>query len=120
MSSGGSPASAARGLFLGLTFALVGIHLYLGLLAPLAGTPTTQFVLIGGALLLLLALYPTRYWRSVLYLVVSGLAAVLGVLWLLGGMALPTFGLFAGVVGVVLIPLGAYLFVRAGVAGTGE
>lgn len=108
-------------VFLFLTLALAGIHLYLGLLAPFVPAERAiQFVVIALALLVGPVLYFTPYWQPVLYLLGIGFAAYLGAIWLLGGMEYLPLGVVTGVTATSFILLGLYLFFReeVGVAET--
>jgi hypothetical protein len=75
--------------------------------------PSVQFLVIGLCLLVGPVLYVTPYWRPVLYLLGAVLALSLGVVWALGGMAYPGWGLLAGVAATGVVLLGVVLFVRA-------
>lgn len=100
--------------FLLAAVALAGVHLYLGAVAPfVADARAMQFLVVGVVLLVGPALYFTRYWRPVLYLLGATLALSLGVIWALGGMAYLGVGLLAGVAATAVLLLGVYLFVRA-------
>jgi hypothetical protein len=100
--------------FLLAALALAGCHVYLGALAPFVPADrAVQFLVIGLCLLVGPVLYFTPYWRPVLYLLGAVLALSLGVVWALGGMAYPGWGLLAGVAATGVVLLGVVLFVRA-------
>lgn len=78
----------------------------------MASQCATQFVVIGLALLVGPDFCFTPYWRPVLYLVGVGLAAYLGVVWLLSGAEHLRFGLGAGATAVGFGLFALYCFVR--------
>ncbi|WMT06193.1 hypothetical protein NP511_12445 [Natrinema thermotolerans] len=92
---------------------LAAIHLYLATLAPsVSPDDARQFLLIGAALLVGPAVYVTRYWHPVLYLLGAALAVYLGVLWLLSGTPYPLVGVLTGLVATAFVLLSLLLFVR--------
>lgn len=106
--------------FVLVALGLAGLHLYLGLFAAaVPGRRASQFVAIGLVLLAGPVVYFTDLWRPILYLVGATVAASLGVLWVLDGMAYALAGLLAGVAEVALVLLGVYLFLREERFGAG-
>jgi len=88
-----------------LGLALAGIHLYLGVTEG-----QSPFVVVGIGFLVGLAVFPTRVFRPVLYLVGVAYAFALGVVWALDGMAYPTFGLATGAISVAFVAVVVYRF----------
>ncbi|MCQ4333282.1 hypothetical protein KM295_07280 [Natronomonas sp. F2-12] len=100
-------------LFLCVTLAIAGIHLYLGLIEP--GVPEArsgQFVLIGSAFLVGFLLRLTPLWQPVLYLLGAAFALFLGAVWLFGRVEFFLIGVLTGITSTVFIALALYLFVR--------
>jgi hypothetical protein len=73
ISSSRTESDVINWVFLFLTILLAGIHLYLGLAAPLVRDEhSVQFVVIALVLLVGPVVYFTPYWRPVLYLIGAG------------------------------------------------
>lgn len=97
-----------------LAVLLAAGHLYLALAVEQVGsTASNQFLAIGAGFLAGAVISYTDYFRPVLYGVGSLYAAVLGVLWLLGGTEYLRLGLAMSVLGTAFLVLTTYLFVRA-------
>lgn len=92
-------------LVVALAVSLAGIHLYLGVTEG-----QSPFVVVGIGFLVGLAVFPTRAFRPVLYLVGVAYAFALGVVWALDGMAYPTFGLATGAISVAFVAVVVYRF----------
>ncbi|WP_115862890.1 hypothetical protein [Halorussus litoreus] len=92
-------------LVVALAVSLAGIHLYLGVTEA-----RPPFVVAGIGFLVGVAVFPTRLFRPVLYLVGVAYAFVLGVVWALDGMTYPTFGVATGAISVAFVAVVVYRF----------
>lgn len=112
----GIPARVLSWAFVGSGLGLSGIHLYLGLVADAGPSERTmQFTAIGLVFLLGLGVYATRYWRSILYLVLASFAVYLGALWIIAGMEFFRYGVATGAVAIAFVLTASALFLREGI-----
>jgi hypothetical protein len=88
---------------------LAGIHIYLGVT-----NDESPFVVGGIGVLLDVALFLTKYWRPILYVLGVVYALILGFIWILNGMEYRMSGIVTGVVSTIFLVLISYLFVREG------
>ncbi|USZ68274.1 hypothetical protein NGM10_00690 [Halorussus salilacus] len=84
---------------------LAGIHVYLGFVA--AHSP---FFVAAGGFATLVAVFFTRFWAAILYVVGVGFVLALGVVWVLTGAQFLELGLFTGVLSLAFCAVGLYLF----------
>lgn len=100
-------------LFVGLSFVLAGIHLYIALPAPaIPVRSTAPFLVIGALFLVVPVAFFTSWWHPLLYLLQALLTCSLGVLWALDGLENAPVGVLTGVPALLVILLAVYLFVR--------
>lgn len=90
-----------------LAAALVCVN---GYVAALTGEPV--FAAVALTFVLGLALYFTRYWRPVLYLVAAVHVGALGVVWVLGGFRFPVLGTVTGALSLSFFAVVLVLFYR--------
>lgn len=88
---------------------LAGIHIYLGVT-----NDESPFVVVGVGFLLGVALFLTKYWRPILYLLGVVYALILGFIWILNGMEYRMVGIVTGTISTTFLVLISYLFVREG------
>jgi hypothetical protein len=91
-----------------LALALAGLNAWLGVT-----TRQPPLLFVAGSFLLAVALFATRFWRPVLYLLGVVHLGVLFVLWLLAGLQFRRLGLLVGACSLALATLATYLFVAA-------
>ncbi|WP_123623546.1 hypothetical protein [Halorubrum sp. CSM-61] len=92
--------------------AIAGINLYVWTL-----TAMPQFLAIAGSFVFGIALFFTRFWNSILYLVGTVHVVALGVVWVLDGRGFLVLGVANGVFSVGLLLTALSLFfaeLRAG------
>jgi len=88
-----------------LSAAIAGMNLYVGYIRS-----NPAFVLVGLSFLFGVALFASRYWQPVLYLLGVLHVGVLGVLWTLEGFQNFELGVLTGVLSAGLATVALYLF----------
>lgn len=97
---------AVHWLLVALAVLTAGVHVVMGVL-----TDRTQFVILGVLFLAGLAVFFTRYFRPVLYLLGAIYVAALTAVWVLAGTPFFVVGFLDALVQVALFGLFLYLFV---------
>lgn len=95
------------GVFLSLGIA--GINIYIWYASGM-----TPFLVVGGSFLFGVALFVTRAWHPVLYLLGVLHVGILGVIWFLDGRPFPLFGIANGILSVGIAVVALYLFFEEG------
>lgn len=90
----------------------VALALAIGAINVGLGVTSTDavFLIIGVTFFVGVAIFCTRYWRSVLYLVAATHIAALGVVWILSGLQNLLLGAFTGFLSVSLFVIVLYRF----------